>query len=112
MTLEEIYSKVSEETGYPKEDVRKVYYGYWKFIRDTMESLPLDDDLTEDEFSKLKVNFSISHIGKLYCNWKRYRGVKRHFEYNRYFRKVKKRKRLYENKKAKAIVHKDSCDDE
>lgn len=112
MTLDEIYVKVSQETGYPKEDVKKVFYGYWKFVRDTMDSFPLDDDLTEEEFKSLRLSFTISHLGKLYCNWNRYQGIKKHLEYNRYFRKIKKRKKLYENKKAKAIVHKDSGDNE
>lgn len=37
--------------------------------------------MTEEEFLKLRTNFNIPSLGKLCCNFDRYKGVKKKFEY-------------------------------
>ena len=81
MTYKEIISKVSDDTGIPVDIVNKAYKSYWRFIRDTISNLPLKDSLTEEQYLQLRTNFNIPSLGKLTCNYQRYTGVKKRFEY-------------------------------
>lgn len=81
MTYEQIINTVSEELGLPVSIVKNTYKAYWQFIRDTIQELPLKEDITEEEFSKLKTNFNIPSLGKLSCTRDRYLGVKKRFGY-------------------------------
>ena len=57
MTYLEALTQVSEELGLPVEVVKKTYESYWEFIRETIQSLPLKDDLSEEEFNKLRDDY-------------------------------------------------------
>lgn len=46
-----------------------------------MSSLPLKEDISEEEFSKLRTNFNIPALGKFNCTYSRMQGVKKRFEY-------------------------------
>lgn len=81
MTYKEIVSKVSQDTGIPENIVDKAYKAYWFSIRDTIKKLPLKEDLSKEEFNKLKTNFNIPSLGKLCCTYDRYKGVKKRFEH-------------------------------
>ena len=81
MNYLDIVGKVSEELGLPKEVVNKTYKSYWKFIKQTIQSLPLKDNLSEEEFAKLKTNFNIPSLGKLTCTFDRMEGVKKRYKY-------------------------------
>ena len=72
MIYSEAVRQVSMELGIPPEVVKLAYESYWKFIRETISSLPLMEDLTEEGFSELRTNFNIPSIGKLNCT---YRGI-------------------------------------
>lgn len=80
MTYEEIISKVAEDTGLTSTFVDKVYRSYWRSVREYIKSLPLKEDLTEEEFSRLKPNVNIPSIGKLYVTFDRYKAVKNIFK--------------------------------
>lgn len=75
-----IYEKVARQLGLPYQLVEKTYKAYWRFIKDTIESLPLKEELTEEQFNKLKTNFNIPSLGKLNCTYERYKGVKKMFK--------------------------------
>jgi hypothetical protein len=79
MTFPEIIHKVSEDTNLPPEIVYKAYRAYWLFIRNSIQELPLKDDLTEIEFLQLKTNFNIPSLGKLSCTYPRYLAIKEKF---------------------------------
>lgn len=81
MTLEEIIDKVSLELNLSKEVVEEAYNSFWGFIRESIQALPLKEDLTEEEFNKLKCNFNIPSIGKLYVTYPRYRSLKDRIKY-------------------------------
>lgn len=81
MSYEEIIEQVSKETCIPKETVDKIYKSFWTFIRETVQELPLKDDLTEEEFNKLKTSFNIPSLGKLYCTYEKYLGMKSRLNY-------------------------------
>ena len=87
MKYSEVFQSVSKELGIPVKVVSSAYRHYWMFIKKTIHSLPLKDDLSEEEFSKLRTNFNIPELGKLNCTYDGYQGVKKAFYY-----KVKNKK--------------------
>ena len=81
MNYPDIIGKVSQEMGLPPEVVDTAYKSYWKFIKQTIQSLPLKDDISEEDFTKLRTNFNIPSLGKLTCIFDRMVGVKKRFKY-------------------------------
>lgn len=80
MKYQDIVKIVAKELNLSEELVSRTYDSYWKYIRETISSLPLKDDLSRESFDSLKTNFNIPSIGKLSCTYKRYVGVKKQFE--------------------------------
>ena len=81
MNYPDIIGKISQEMGLPPEVVDTAYKSYWKFIKQTIQSLPLKDDISEEDFTKLRTNFNIPSLGKLTCTFDRMVGVKKRFKY-------------------------------
>lgn len=81
MKYSEIVNRVSGDTSISPDIVDKAYKAFWKYIRDSIESLPLKDKHTEEEFSDLRTNFNISSLGKLTCTFDRYIGIGKRFEH-------------------------------
>lgn len=77
MTYNEIIGKVAQDTGLSKKLVDRTYRAYWKAIREHITSLPLKEDLTEEEFLKLQPNVNIPSIGKLHVTLDRYKRMKK-----------------------------------
>lgn len=75
-----IISKVASEVNLPVTVVDKVYKAYWKAIRKHIVSQPLKEDLTEEEFAKLRPNVNIPSIGKLYVTYDRYKRMKKQYQ--------------------------------
>ena len=80
MNYKDIVKKVSEELNLPEDIVDKTYKAYWLSIRAHIESLPLMDNISEEEFNSLRTNFNIPSIGKLCVTWDRYIGCKKRFK--------------------------------
>ena len=91
MGYEEIIHRVAGDLDLPAKLVDRAYRSYWRAVRLHIESLPLKEDLSDEEFSKLQPNVNIPSIGKLYVTLDRYHGMKKHFEmhYQGYIRKHK-----------------------
>lgn len=87
MSYKDIINKVAISNNIPVEIVDKAYKSFWLYIRNSVQKLPLKDDLTEQEFLLLKPNFNIPSLGKLTCTYKRYKGVKERFKYIKEIRK-------------------------
>ena len=87
MTYKEIVHIVSEDTGIPVEVVDKAYKAFWSYIRNSVQELPLKEELTETEFLSLRTNFNIPSLGKLTCTYPRYLGVKEKFNHIKSLRK-------------------------
>lgn len=81
MTYWEIVNKVSGDIGLSPDIVDKTYKAFWKYIRDTIQELPLKEDMSEEEFLMLRPNFNIPSLGKLTCTYKRYSGVREKFKH-------------------------------
>lgn len=77
MTYDEIIAEVAASTGLSKTITNKIYRAYWKAVRQHITSLPLKEDLTEEEFLKLQPNVNIPSIGKLYVSLKRYQRIRK-----------------------------------
>lgn len=89
LMLNDLYLKVSKEMDIPVEVVEEAYKSYWKFIRHTIQELPLKDDLTEEEFAEFKTNFNIVSLGKLSCTYDRMLNMKKRLEYIKNIREKK-----------------------
>lgn len=81
MTYDQIIDKVARELNLPRELVKNTYKAYWQFVRDTIQVLPLKEDIGDEEFLKLNTNFNIPSLGKLTCTIDRYKGMKKRFKY-------------------------------
>lgn len=81
MTYQEIIKKVSYDIGLGYETVDKAYKAFWLYIKNSIKELPLMEDLSEDDFLKLRTNFNIPSLGKISCTYDRYKGVKRRYRY-------------------------------
>lgn len=97
--LELAISGTSHELGIPSELVEKVYRAYWLAIKQVVQALPLKEDLTEEDFSQLRVSINIPSLGKLYSSYDRVQGVKRRFKY------LQQIKNNDQNKETKTDVH-------
>lgn len=80
MIYSEAIQHVSKELGLSSEVVKAAYESHWKFIRETIKALPLKEDLSEEEFNKLRTNFNIPSLGKLACTYERYMGMKKQYK--------------------------------
>ena len=76
----DILNNVSRTLGISPDVIEKVYKAYWLYIKTTIEALPLKDNLNEEEFLKLRTNFHIPSLGKLYVTWNRFVGCKKRYE--------------------------------
>ena len=76
----DILNNVSRTLGISPDVIEKVYIAYWLYIKTTIEALPLKDNLNEEEFLKLRTNFNIPSLGKLYVTWNRFVRCKKRYE--------------------------------
>ena len=81
MKYSEIINQVSKELDIPVDVVDKAYRSSFEFIKNKIQSLPLKEDISEEEFSGLRTNFNIPSLGKLVCTFDRMEGVKKRFNY-------------------------------
>ena len=86
MDYNSLVTQVSKELNLPFRVVDKVYRSYWRSIRDTIQGLPLKDDISEEEFQKLRTNFNIPSRGKLSCTYDRVKRIKERYRYIRNLR--------------------------
>jgi hypothetical protein len=76
MEYNEIIAIVSDKIGLSKDMVDKVYKSYWRSVKEYISSLPLKEDLSDEEFLSLQPNVNIPSIGKLYVTLDRYKRLK------------------------------------
>lgn len=81
MTFDEIITEVSNKLSLPKELVERTYRAYWKVVKEHIVSLPLKQDLSDEDFLKLQPNINIPSIGKLTVTLDRYKRMKKSQEY-------------------------------
>ena len=86
--FERIVAETAEELSLPKKLVDRAYRAYWRAVREHISTLPLKDDLSNEDFSKLQPNVNIPSIGKLYVTVDKYRWFKDRFEQLKQLRKT------------------------
>lgn len=79
--MQETIDRLSRELHLPPEVIKRTYKAYWYYIKHSIESLPLKEKLSEEEFNKIKANFNIPNLGKLACPYKRYIGIHKQMKY-------------------------------
>lgn len=77
----EAITKVAEKHGLPYSVVDRTYKAYWKFVRHSLSSLPMKEDLSEEEFINLRTSVNIPSLGKFFCDFERYTRIKKRLEY-------------------------------
>jgi len=92
MIYPDIEKEVSQKLNIPEDVVDAAYKSFYEFVKEKITELPLKEELSEEEFSKLRTNFNIPSLGKLHCTYERYSKVKERLKY------VNKLKELYEIK--------------
>ena len=83
MTIQFLYKEGALKLGLNERDVKEAYQLYWNFFRKSIEALPLKEDLTKEEFSKLKTSFNIPYLGKFSCTYDRYLRMKNKLKLSR-----------------------------
>lgn len=72
MKQDDIYQNVAYRLGLTKDKVEEAYTYFWRIIRETIESMPIGLDTTEEEYRKLKHSFNVPHIGKINVKYNKY----------------------------------------
>ena len=78
--MQQTIDRLSRELNLPTDVVVKSYKAYWLFIRQTIEELPLKENMDEETFSRLRTNFNIPNLGKLACTYERYTGIRKKYK--------------------------------
>ena len=76
LKLNKVYEKTALELGLNESDVKEAYNSYWEYFRKSIESLPLKENLNEEDFDSLKTSFNVPSLGKFYCTYDRYLRMK------------------------------------
>ena len=80
MTIKQITQKVANDMNLPEEVVYLAYKLFWEYIKATIKDIDFKDNLSKEEFDKLRPNFNIPSIGKLHCTYDEYLRTKKQFE--------------------------------
>ena len=64
--LTKIINDVAEKHGVPREQAELIYMNVFRFIRETVTAIDFSEAETEADLRKLKVNFNIPRVFKLY----------------------------------------------
>ena len=78
--MNNIYEKVGRQVGLDSKVVRQVYEAYWTFIRNTIENMTLDQDISIEEFENMKTSFSIPSLGKLFIPYFKLKAINKQRE--------------------------------
>lgn len=77
MRYDKQLNQIAQELGLPNEVVKKAYLSFWDFIRTKMKEIPLQSDMTEEQFNKYRTSFNVPSLGKFTCSYQRMKNVKK-----------------------------------
>lgn len=80
MTPKEICAEAAMKLNLPHEYVWEVYKSFWKTVRIYIATLPLKEDIAEEDLSKIKTSVNIPSIGKFYLDWDKLKRKKDKYE--------------------------------
>ena len=87
-----VIEEVALKLNLPYRYVWEVYNGYWKYVRHHLTSLPLKENISEEDFAKLRTSVNVPSLGKFYIEWEHLKNKKAENE-------------RYKNKRNKTPVH-------
>lgn len=67
--------EIAEKYGIDIDVVKLAILSQYEFIKEKTRDMEFEEGLTKEEFLKLKTNFNIPSIGKLYASYFMYRKV-------------------------------------
>ena len=67
--------ELAEKHGLTLKQVKDVIYSPYKFIREKTKELELEEGLSKEEFKKIKTNFNIPALCKLYASYYIYKKI-------------------------------------
>lgn len=68
--------EVARKYNLPESVVEEIFNSQFKFYRETVAAIPLNDINTVEEFNELKHIFYFKFIGKFFINWRRVEKIK------------------------------------
>lgn len=99
MKLEEIIQRVADGMELPYDVCYKAYMSAWKFPLIKIQELPLHEDMPIEEFKKLRVNFNMPSLGKLYITPENFERKNRKLKIIHKYRQAKLERENAENQK-------------
>jgi len=61
--------RLSLKHNIPTNVLKRIINSPYKFTKEKITELDIKEDITEEEFNKLKTNFNYLHLGKLYTSF-------------------------------------------
>lgn len=72
--------RIARELDLPPSLVTRYYRAYWLYIKTTIESFELKQDIDEDTYNKMRVNFNLPNLGRLACSYRRQQNLRNRFK--------------------------------
>jgi hypothetical protein len=60
--------EMAEKYNLTLDEVKEIVYSPYEMMRDVITKIEFKDELTEEEFKKLRTNFSMPHLFKLHAS--------------------------------------------
>ena len=79
-TLQKIILEVSQELQIPDDVVEIAYREYWNWVKNTLENIPVNEDMTEEEFNQLQTSINVPSLGKFYATYQRAQFLNKKFK--------------------------------
>lgn len=98
-TLQDIILAASEKLNIPDDVIEIAYREYWNWVKDTLENVPVNEDMTEEEFTKMQTSINVPSLGKFYASYSRAQFLNKKFK--EYAEKA------VQDKEGNASVHED-----
>lgn len=81
-TLQDIILETSKELDIPDDVVEIAYREYWNWVKNTLENIPVNEEMSEDEFKQMQTSINIPSLGKFYAKYSRAQFLIKKFKEN------------------------------
>jgi len=61
--------EIAQKHNLPESIVKEMYDSQFRYIKETIEKIDFKEVNNREEFNKLKCNFQLKYLGKLYTRW-------------------------------------------
>ena len=59
-TLQDIILAAAKKLDMPDDVVEIAYREYWNWVKDTLENVPVNEEMTEEEFTKMQTSINVA----------------------------------------------------